>query len=236
MTGHRTTRIHKSYDQIADEYARRIYHELQGKPFDRELLSRFAREVTGRGEVCDMGCGPGHVAQYLKSLGANVFGLDISSAMLEQARRLNPDILFREGDMLALDLPDSKLAGIVAFYAIVNTPKESLPDVFRQMFRVLQAGGMLLLAFHIGDEVTHYDELWERPVALDFFYFQPVDIRRLLEAVGFTIEDVIEREPYAPDVEHQSRRAYILARKTVKPPATRLPKISSRGRRADRGC
>jgi len=78
---------------------------------------------------------------------------------------------------------------------------------------VLQAGGMLLLAFHIGDEVAHYEELWERPVDLDFFYFQPADIRRLLEAVGFTIEEVIEREPYAPNVEHQSRRAYIFARR-----------------------
>jgi SAM-dependent methyltransferase len=213
MTGHRTRRIRKSYDQIADEYARRIFHELDGKPFDRELLIRFAREVSGRGEVCDMGCGPGHVAQYLKNLGTNVFGLDISPATLEQARRLNPDILFREGDMMALDLPDSKLAGIVAFYAIVNTPKEFLSDIFRQMFRVLQAGGMLLLAFHIGDEVAHYEELWERPVALDFFYFQPADIGCLLEAVGFTIEEVIEREPYAPNVEHQSRRAYIFARR-----------------------
>jgi SAM-dependent methyltransferase len=213
MTGHRTTRIRKSYDEIADEYARRIYHELEGKPFDREVLTRFAREVSGRGEVCDMGCGPGHVARYLKNLGANVFGLDISPTMLDQARRLNPEILFREGDMMALDLPDSKLAGIVAFYAIVNTPREFLPGIFRQMFRVLQAGGMLLLAFHIGDEVAHYEELWERPVALDFFYFQSADIRRLLEAVGFTIEEVIEREPYAPNVEHQSYRGYIFARR-----------------------
>jgi trans-aconitate methyltransferase len=93
--------IRESYDQIADEYARRIYHELQGKPFDRELLSRFAGEVSGQGEVCDMGCGPGHVARYLQSVGASVFGLDISSAMVEQARRLNPGIRFQVGDMLA---------------------------------------------------------------------------------------------------------------------------------------
>jgi hypothetical protein len=33
-----------------------------------------------------------------------------------------------------------------------------------------------------------------------------------LKAAGFEIEEVIEREPY-PEVEHQSRRAYIFARK-----------------------
>ena len=207
--------ICQSYDQIADEYARRIYHELQGKPFDRELLSRFAGEVSERGELCDMGCGPGHVARYLQSVGASVFGLDISSAMVEQAGRLNPGIRFQVGDMLALDRANGTLAGIVSFYAIVNIPKQSLPTIFREMFRVLQARGVLLLAFHIGNEAAHYDELWNRPISMDFFYFQPAEIGSYLEAAGFAVEEVIEREPYAPEVEHQSRRAYIWARKPV---------------------
>jgi SAM-dependent methyltransferase len=213
MTEDQTGAIRKSYDQIADEYARRIYHELDGKPFDREILGRFARAVGKAGEVCDMGCGPGHVARYVQGLGVKVFGLDISPAMVEQARRLNPGIQFQVGDMLALDQPDGTLAAIVAFYAIVNISKPSLPTIFREMFRALQAGGLLLLAFHIGDEAAHYDELWERPICMDFFYFQPAEIRGYLEAAGFAIEEVNEREPYAPEVEHQSRRAYIWARK-----------------------
>jgi len=61
-----TRSISESYDRLADEYSRRIFHELQQKPFDRELLDRFAKEMVGRGEVCDMGCGPGHVARYLR--------------------------------------------------------------------------------------------------------------------------------------------------------------------------
>jgi hypothetical protein len=36
---------------------------------------------------------------------------------------------------------------------------------------------------------------------------------RQLQAAGLEIEDTIEREPYAPEVEHQRRRAYIFARK-----------------------
>lgn len=213
MTDERTRAIRQSYDRIADEYARRIYHELDGKPFDRAILSRFAKAVAMTGEICDMGCGPGHVVRYLQGLGATVFGLDVSPSMVEQARQLNPGIRFQVGDMLALELPDRYLAGIVAFYAIVNIPKELLPTVFGEMLRVLHAGGRLLLAFHIGDAAAHYDELWGRPICIDFFYFQPVAIRQMLEGVGFTIEGVVEREPYAPEVEHQSRRAYIWARR-----------------------
>lgn len=204
--GHDITQsICESYDRIADEYASRIFSELKHKPLDRELLNRFASEVAGHGEVCDMGCGPGHVARYLHDTGANIFGLDISPRMLEQARQLNPDIRFQEGNMLSLGLPDSRLAGIVAFYAICNIPKEFLPVVFLEMKRVLQPRGLLLIAFHAGDKTLHENELWGRVISMDFFLYQPLIIRRYLEEAGYLIEAVIEREPYSLDVEYQSR-------------------------------
>jgi SAM-dependent methyltransferase len=205
--------VRNSYDRIADEYARRLYKELDGKPLDRDLLARFATEVAARGEACDMGCGPGQIARYLRDQGATVFGLDLSPKMIGQARQLNPDIPFRVGNMLALDLPSETLAGITAFYAIVNMPPESLPQVFREMARVLRPGGLLLLAFHIGDQTLHESELWGRPIDMDFFLFQPTAIRRDLESAGLVIDAIIEREPYGEDVEYQSRRAYIFARK-----------------------
>lgn len=72
--GHDITQsICESYDRIADEYASRIFKELKHKPLDRELLNRFASEVAGHGEVCDMGCGPGHVARYLHDVGVQTF-------------------------------------------------------------------------------------------------------------------------------------------------------------------
>jgi ubiquinone/menaquinone biosynthesis C-methylase UbiE len=213
MTENTKQSVRESYDRLAEEYARHYYRELENKPMDRELLNRFAGKVRHLGEVCDLGCGPGHIARYLRDAGATVFGVDLSPQMIGQARRLNPDISFREGDMAALDVPDSTLAGIVAFYSIVNLPKESLPTVFGEMERVLQPGGALLLSFHIGDEIMHPDTLLGQPVSLDFFFFQPLSIREYLEDAGLEVEEIIEREPYAPEVEYQSRRAYIFALK-----------------------
>jgi len=208
-----TKSVRENYDRLADEYARRIFNELEHKPLDRELLTRFAAQVRDRGEVCDLGCGPGHVARYLHEAGTRVFGLDLSSRMIENARRLNPGLTFRVGNMMGLDLEDGSLAGIAAFYSIVNIPQETLPLVFREMERVLQPGGHVFLAFHMGDGVTGEDELWGHPISMEFFFFQPKEIQRLLEQAGFVIEEIIERGPY-PDVEYQSRRAYIFARKS----------------------
>ena len=39
------------------------------------------------------------------------------------------------------------------------------------------------------------------------------DTQSCLASAGFIVEEVLEREPYPPEVEHQSRRAYLVARK-----------------------
>lgn len=211
MNNDTTKSIRENYDRVADEYARKVFDELRHKPLDRALLNRFAQATAG-GEVCDMGCGPGHVARHLRDAGANVFGLDLSAEMVKQARQLNPDIAFREGNMLSLDLAEASLAGITAFYAIVNFREESLPQIFQEMVRVLEPNGLLLLAFHAGDEVVTPEEMWGRPFSLNFFFFHPSQIRKRLEEAGFIIEEIIERDPH-PEIEYQSRRAYIFAHK-----------------------
>ena len=71
---------------------------------------------------------------------------------------------------------------------------------------------MLLLTFHIGDETKHLEEWWGEKVNVDFFFFRSEEMAGYLRATGFEVEEIIEREPY-PDVEHQSRRSYIFARR-----------------------
>lgn len=208
--------VRDDYDRIAAEYAHRLFHELSGKPRDRELLLRFAADIGDRGEVCDLGCGPGQVARVLRDAGVRVFGLDLSPEMLDHARRLNPDVEFREGNLLTLPLPDNSLSGIAAFYAIVNIPAESLPTAFAEMRRVLAPGGLLLIAFHIGGDVVRPEEMWGTRVSIEFYQFDRSMIQRMLEEAGFRVEEVIERDPYPPGVEFQSRRAYIFARKAIK--------------------
>src|ERR1700730_8021441 len=99
MTANPVEQVREDYDRIADEYARRLFGELDQKPKDRELLQIFSSRVGEHGEVCDLGCGPGHVARFLRNAGMQVFGLDLSPQMLANARRLNPDLEFREGNL-----------------------------------------------------------------------------------------------------------------------------------------
>jgi SAM-dependent methyltransferase len=212
MESEKTTTLQASYDRVAKHYVQQIFNELEHKPLDRDLLDRLAESVRGTGPICDLGCGPGHVARYLSSRGVDVFGIDLSHAMVEQALQLNPGIDFRRGNMRSLEDESESWGGIAVFYSIIHIPREEMIDALRELKRVLRSGGLLLLAFHLGHESIHRDEWWGEEVSLDFLMFGAGEMSAYLKGAGFEVEETIERDPY-PDIEYQSRRAYIFARK-----------------------
>jgi SAM-dependent methyltransferase len=203
--------VRDSYDSAADAYAEHLATELDQKPLDRHLLNRFAEETRGRGLVADLGCGPGHVARYLQEQGVTVVGIDLSPEMVRVATDLHPGIEFRIGDMSRLDLPDASLVGIVAFYSIVHFRPAELGAVFQELRRALLPGGLALIAFHIGDEVVHVDDLFGSPVSLDFRFHIPGSVIEALRCAQLAVIEQVEREPYE-GAEYPSRRCYLLAR------------------------
>jgi SAM-dependent methyltransferase len=171
----------KSYDLVAEEYVRRLYHELESMPLDCEVLERFAAAVRDQGLVCEIGCGPGQVARYLHERGVAVQGLDLSPRMVELARQLNPGIEFQEGDMAKLEAQDASWAGIVAFYSIIHIPRSEVVAVLSEWRRVLRPGGLVLLSFHRGQQEQHVDTLWDKQISLDFTFFALLDRGRKSE-------------------------------------------------------
>lgn len=200
-----------SYDQVASQYAERFKDEMDDKPFDRDCLDRLSREVGTLGPICDMGCGPGQIARYLHRKGIDTLGVDLSPRMIAEAQRLNPEIPFHRGDMLSLPDADNSWGGIAAFYCIIHIPRERIVAALREMKRVLKPGGLLLLAFHIGDDTKHLDTWWDKPVNLDFAFLQPSEVENWLREAGYELQETLVREPN-PEVEVETRRAYIFAR------------------------
>jgi SAM-dependent methyltransferase len=207
-----TLDIGKSYDAVAADYATEFRDELSKKPFDRKMLDWLVEKVGSTGAICDIGCGPGHVANYLETQGAQTFGLDLSVEMVKQARLLNPHIRFDQANMLKLDtIENDSLGGIVAFYSLIHLPRGSVIDALMEFKRVLRNTGALLVAHHIGTEVIHRDEWFGKKVSVDFQFFETEEMKNYIQQSGLILEEVIERDPY--QTEYPSRRAYIFARR-----------------------
>ena len=203
------TRTRVFYDTVAEDYAERFREPFAKAPMERAVFGVFAELVGPGGAVADLGCGPGRATAYLRSLGLDVFGLDLSEGMLAIARRENPDLLFVQGSMLELDVADGSLAGAVSWYSSIHTPVEELPSLFREFRRVLAPGGHLLIGFQVGDEPKRHDKPFGHDVILDFQRRQPEFIGGLLKAAGF---ELLSRTVRAAEGGELSPQAFLIAR------------------------
>jgi ubiquinone/menaquinone biosynthesis C-methylase UbiE len=164
QTHDRLNKIRSNYDALATAYAREIAGELDHRPLERELLQRFAKECEGF--ICDLGCGPGHVARYVSGFNPQVFGIDLSPGVLREARVRHPEVIFLQGNMLELPFRAATLAGIIAFYSIIHFDHEQVSRALAEMSRVLKPGGHLLLGVHVGREVVPLMNYGEFPLIL----------------------------------------------------------------------
>lgn len=201
------------YDAIAVQYADRFRDYLASKPLDRMLLSAFAE--VARGPILDVGCGPGEVTAFLASHGVDIRGIDLSPEMVALARNKHPSLQFDAGSMTALEVPDSSLGGVVAWYSTIHIPDDQLLGVFAEFARVLGPGGHLLLAFQVGDLPRRLTEPFGHPVALDFRRRRPDTVAALLANAGFQPQWRLTREP-TPD--ESTPQAYLLVQKPARRP------------------
>jgi SAM-dependent methyltransferase len=205
----------EGYDAIAEPYTKRFRDELGRAPLDRALLAAFAELVGTGADVLDAGSGPGGVAAHLRDLGLRVRGVDLSPAMVALARREQPGIPFDVGDLAdlaALDVPDASLGGLVAWYSLIHVPPPELPAVLAGFRRVLRPGGYLLLAFQVGDDVSHHDEAFGHRVDLDFRRLRPDAIADLLAGAGLAVTARLVRDPVPDSLAAPLAQAFLLAR------------------------
>ncbi|WP_330231308.1 methyltransferase domain-containing protein [Nocardia sp. NBC_00508] len=206
----------RGYDAVAERYAVEIGDELKRKPLDRALLDTFV-ELASDGTIVDVGCGPGHVTAHLARRGAQVLGVDLSTAMCAVARRSAP-LPFAVANMTRLPIRSRAVNGILCWYAVIHLDEAERAAAYVEFARVLRPGGHALVAFHTSDtdtrpgEAEHITEWWGRPVDLIFRFLDPAAETAALAAAGLTLAARLDRAPN-PGTEHPSQRTYLLVRR-----------------------
>ena len=141
-------RLRDRFDELAPTWETRI------GPHHLWALDLALADVAPPQRVLDLGTGTGFVAKALADRypGADVAGVDLSPAMIEEARRTLPPELagrveFEVGDASALTCPDG------AFELVVLS---NMIPFYDELARIVASGGTLVFSFSRGAETPIY--------------------------------------------------------------------------------
>jgi SAM-dependent methyltransferase len=174
--------VRDAYASVADVYIGLVGSSRQVHADDLDLIGRHLSIRPG--PVLDVGCGPGHLTGYLRSLGVDAAGIDLVPEFIAHAKATHPTGTYRLGSMKSLDVESGSLAGILAWYSLIHLPPQDLGGVFAEFRRVLAPAGKLVVGFFDGDEVEAFDH------KVVTAYRWPVDtLSGWLAQAGFTEVD-----------------------------------------------
>ena len=134
--------------QVTDDAAVIYEHSFVPAIFaDAAVRLADAAEI-GRGErVLDIGCGTGAATREAArrvGAGGRVVGLDVNLRMLAVARRVAPEIEWRQGDAGELPFDDAAFDVVVSQFALMFFPDQV--GALRGMWRVLAPRGRIAVA------------------------------------------------------------------------------------------
>jgi len=115
-----------------------------GRKFVLDPRMRARIERRHFSNALDVGCGEGRFCRVLQQYGIQTTGVDIVPALIDVARRRDPNGDYRTGDAGALDLPDNSFDLVVSYVTLVDFP--DITRAISEMARVLRPGGALLIA------------------------------------------------------------------------------------------
>lgn len=134
------------YNKTAAEWAEKGY----SGDYEALCLPHFLSMLKPGARVLDLGCGCGYDCERLKKRGFVPIGIDFSEESLKIAKSRNPKTEFICADMLSDYSRIGQVDAVMAIASLVHIENQNLRKAFKQMDKVLAAGGLALFAIRYG--------------------------------------------------------------------------------------
>lgn len=170
------TDIGKGYDEIADVWNAASFDRQNGIEQHRRALAF----CENKRHAIDIGCGSsGRIIDLLLDEGFEVEGLDLSSRMLELARRRHPNLRFHQADICHWGFP-RQYDLISAWDSVWHVPLTGQENMLRRMLKNLTAGGVCIFTMGGLEQAGEkFDSLMGPKM-----YYSTLGIPRTLEVVA----------------------------------------------------
>ena len=130
------------------------YYNLLYKDKDYEAESKYIADMLEDAkEILELGCGTGHHASLLNKMGYNIFGIDLSESMIEEAKKLG--INCQVADVRTFRM-EKKFDAVISLFHIASyqNTDEDITNYFKTASYHLKKGGKFIF------------DLWYKPAVL----------------------------------------------------------------------
>lgn len=148
----------EKWNRAANSYAV-SQEESEFATVNKEVVLKHFKNLSGK-RVLDLGCGYGWYTDYFASIGADVTGCDGSDKMIEISKSKYPNCNFECVD-IEQKLPYKSDFFDLVFCNQVLMDIEKLEELFEEIYRVTQKGGMFYFS------IVHpafYDCDWKKDI------------------------------------------------------------------------
>lgn len=135
----------KLIEKTQDYYEQRARDFSASRQRDWPLFISFANYIKKGDRVLDLGCGNGRLYPLVSQKGADYLGLDTSTLLLSEAKKMYPQGKFAEGDILDLKVKD-KFDAIFLIAVLNHIPSRALrQEALCNAAKAIKAGGLVLI-------------------------------------------------------------------------------------------
>ncbi len=179
------------FNGTADSMRRRVISPLQ------KGLDNFRDRSKSQISVLDVATGTGRTLQQIRSALPKIelYGIDLSGAYLKQAskylsRRSGEMVQLVRGNAEHMNFGDKSMQGVTCVFLLHELPREARDNVIKECFRVLEPGGIFVLAdsIQIADSpdfipiLENFHKVFHEPFYRDYIK-DNIDSR--LDSAGF---------------------------------------------------
>jgi len=188
------------FDESVAAHYEAWYETPEGRRADdleKTVLNWLLRGFSGSESVLEIGCGTGHFTRWLSDQGLAAVGLDLSAAMLQEARSL-AGVSLVQGDARRLPFADGAfdLTALVTTLEFLERPRESLAEALRVARRGVMLG--VLNRWSVLGLQRRLAGLF-RPTVYDAARFYSVgELKRLLQLIAGEKAHIVWRTTLFP--------------------------------------
>lgn len=179
--------LQATYNKIAEDFFKDHLKDDWWIEGTNRLISFLPKGAS----VLDVGCGQGLKANYLKTCGFKVLGVDFSEKMIEIGKREFPDVEFRLLNVYELDTLKKKFDCVFAQAVLLHIPKKRVGEVLEKFRRRLKPGGLLYVAVKElkdgAEEKIEKESDYGYEYERFFSYFSLRELREDFRRCGFKI-------------------------------------------------